>query len=62
MMLGSGIQILEAALEKAAEEGVSTPPFIPSLDIKVNKQEPVSTIDVAYVHRHFCAKVANLVL
>jgi hypothetical protein len=36
MMLGSGIQILEAALQKAARGGVTTPPFIPNMDIKVN--------------------------
>jgi hypothetical protein len=36
MMLGSGIQILEAALQKAARGGVTTPPFIPHMDIKVN--------------------------
>jgi hypothetical protein len=35
MMLGSGIQILEAALQKAARGGVTTPPFIPHMDIKV---------------------------
>lgn len=35
MILGSGIQILEGALAKAVEEGVTTPTFIEELDIKV---------------------------
>ncbi len=38
MMLGSGIQILEAALQKAARGGVTTPPFIPHMDIKVSEK------------------------
>ncbi len=37
MMLGSGIQILEAALVKADQLGVTTPPFIPDMDIKVKR-------------------------
>jgi hypothetical protein len=37
MMLGSGIQILEAALAKADQLGVTTPPFIPEMDIKVKR-------------------------
>jgi len=37
LILGSGIQILEQALEKAQYEGVSTPSFIEDLDIKVLK-------------------------
>ena len=36
MILGSGIQILEGALAKALDEGVSTPTFIEELDVKVN--------------------------
>ena len=35
MILGSGIQILEEALSKATAEGVSTPTFVNTLDIKV---------------------------
>ena len=37
MILGSGLQILDSALEKAHMEGVTTPPFIDELDIKVLK-------------------------
>ena len=37
MILGSGLQILDSALEKATIEGVTTPPFIDDLDIKVLK-------------------------
>ena len=36
MILGSGIQILEGALAKALDEGVTTPTFIEELDVKVN--------------------------
>jgi hypothetical protein len=43
MMLGSGIQILEAALQKAARGGVTTPPFIPPMDIKVTHKSGVMT-------------------
>ena len=35
MILGSGIQILEGALAKALDEGVTTPTFIEELDVKV---------------------------
>ena len=35
LILGSGIQILEEALSKAMVEGVTTPPFIEELDVKV---------------------------
>ena len=37
MILGSGIQILEGALAKALDEGVSTPTFIEELDVKVSE-------------------------
>ena len=37
MILGSGLQILDSALEKANFDGVSTPAFIEELDIKVLK-------------------------
>ena len=37
MILGSGIQILEGALAKALDEGVSTPTFIEELDVKVGE-------------------------
>lgn len=37
MILGSGLQILDSALEKANFDGVTTPPFIDELDIKVLK-------------------------
>ena len=36
MILGSGIQILEGALAKALDEGVTTPTFIEELDVKVD--------------------------
>ena len=36
MILGSGIEILEGALAKALDEGVTTPTFIEELDVKVN--------------------------
>jgi hypothetical protein len=47
MMLGSGIQILEAALQKAARGGVTTPPFIPHMDIKVNGKKDSGLINQA---------------
>ena len=37
LILGSGIQILEEALSKAMVEGVTTPPFIEELDVKVGQ-------------------------
>ena len=37
MILGSGLQILDSALEKASLDGVTTPTFIDELEIKVLK-------------------------
>ena len=37
MILGSGIEIMLHALEKAKLEGVSVPPFVETLDMKVLK-------------------------
>jgi hypothetical protein len=37
-ILGSGIQLMEAAISKANSSGVTTPRFIPELDIKVYRR------------------------
>ena len=37
LFLGSGIDIMQGALEKAQLEGVSTPPFVEALDMKTLK-------------------------
>ena len=37
LLLGSGIDIMQGAMEKAKLEGVSTPPFVEALDMKTLK-------------------------